>query len=45
MLELVLGSPAVFAPSPATRAAVDKQLQLAGRPAGGSRALCAVVVL
>jgi serine/threonine protein kinase len=34
MLELTLGTPVVFSPSPATRAAVDKQLQLKGRPAG-----------
>jgi hypothetical protein len=33
-LELVLGTPAVFAPSPATRAALDKQLRLRGRPSG-----------
>jgi hypothetical protein len=33
-LELVLGTPAVFAPSPAARAALDKQLRLRGRPAG-----------
>jgi hypothetical protein len=31
MLELVLGSPAVFAPSSPTRAALDKQLRLRGR--------------
>jgi hypothetical protein len=34
LLELVLGTPAVFAPSPATRAAVDKQLRLRARPDG-----------
>eukprot|EP00878_Enallax_costatus_P010077 GHUV01010518.1.p1 GENE.GHUV01010518.1~~GHUV01010518.1.p1 ORF type:complete len:851 (+),score=193.00 GHUV01010518.1:408-2960(+) len=32
MLELILGTPSVFTPSPATRAAVDKQLHLQGRP-------------
>eukprot|EP00775_Hariotina_reticulata_P005290 gene5289-5525_t len=31
MLELVLGSPAVFAPSPPTRAALDKELRLRGK--------------
>lgn len=32
MLELILGTPAVFTPSQVTRAAVDKQLHLHGRP-------------
>jgi hypothetical protein len=33
MLELVLGTPHVFALSPGTRAALDRALRLQGRPA------------